>query len=268
MFGRLIVKLVPWWVFAFMGASFAPTTVGFVQSYHQSKSLIADARQADAPPLVAVSNFSRDSGVALLDEVYLQGELREDVGPYEKAQKGVNFSYLALQDGSDYVLLYFESYLTDLTLERLAKTKDTGGRVQVRGFLAPRYRAAPPKEWLAKFGAGAKYKAIVEPYFGTREAAISEQAQDGLMIATIAGVMNLALFFVAAIKFRSWRKLVAVRRPAKPKLPTKAPPLPMPKAGAIERARKITELAVVSTPQKQDKFQDGPIKSKTGWFRK
>jgi hypothetical protein len=260
MIGRIVLKLLPWWSYALLALGMMPLTVGIFESSRQERAELATLRDKPQPPMVAIASFDPERDVHALGEVHLNGIWRSDLDVVEFSQKGVNHSYLLLSDENDVsrlVALHFPSYQRDTITEYLRANTGADGRVAVGGFIADSSTdvSRVNQDLLSR---GISAVAVIEPFTGSRAAAIDGKSTDASLVVAIIAAMNAGLALVALVKFRSWRARVAARRPQSAKI---APPVPAASPGATTPAKTTS-----AKPLKTD-FADGPIVTKKGFFR-
>jgi hypothetical protein len=260
MIGRIVLKLLPWWSYALLAVGMLPLSAGVIASSRQERAELAILRDKPQPPMVAIASFDPERDVHALGEVHLNGIWRSDLNVVEFSQKGVNHSYLLLSDENDVsplVALHFPSYQRDTITEYLRANTGTNGRVAVGGFIADSSAdvSRVEQDLLSR---GLSAVAVIEPFTGSRAAAVDGKSTDAGMVVAIMAAMNAGLALVALVKFRSWRARVAARRPQSA---TIAPSVP-----AASPVAKTPTKTSTAKPPKTD-FADGPIFTKKGFFR-
>jgi hypothetical protein len=261
MIEHFVLRLLPWWVFALVALCMLPLTGEIYRSSRETTAELVALRDAPQPPVVPIAAFDPARDVHALGEVNVSGIWRTDLGEVEFEEKGVNHSYMLLSgadDSSAVIALHFPSYERESIINYLEANADAEGRVTIGGFGVSSFsdRNRIEKDLLQR---GLTALAIVEPFIGSRAAAIDDKSETEAFFFPVMAIANALFALVALWKFRKWRKRVAAKRP-------QAAEIAAPKDRRKATVAADTPAPTPPTPAKKD-FAEGPIVSKKGFFR-
>ncbi len=180
------------------------------------------------PAATALESFNANQHIGYLDEVHVEGQILANFGVLRLHGEGADYDGIVLgtTDGVPRAVVLFDSLSSDREINQLISTATADNRVAVRGFVTSTRRTEVERE-ITRRGFSGRAVLTVEPFFGSRTAAINAQVQDAqILFFIVTGVA--ALFAVLALwRFRRWRKRRAakkLRRAAKRGQPLPATP--------------------------------------------
>jgi len=213
---RFLFSLIPWWLFAIFALTFAPLTIEFYEIYRADQDRVKTALAVGPPPVTATQSFNPSRSPWPFGEVRLNGVMRADVGILTVYFGETEYRYVVMDDSGEgsVVAILSTAAKSEDTITRLVEAADSEGRVTVQGFLAPA-RAGEISRRLAVRGYTTGEVFVVEPFFGTRDAALAGKIEESKWIFYVAFGFTAFFALMAVWRFSRWRKRRALRRPAK-----------------------------------------------------
>ena len=207
---------MPWWLFAFFAAIFAPLTLEFYDGYQRDQERVEEALMFGPPDAVQLSQFSRRYTGEPFGEVRIEGTLRADLGINSVTFSETVYNYVLLDDkgGGPLIAIMVRSADADAALTSLVNAADRDGRLTVQGFLAPN-RVGEVSRRLAQQQGISRELFVVEPFFGDRTAALNGKVEDSQLTFFITLGITVFFAFMAVWRFRRWRKRRVAKRQAR-----------------------------------------------------
>lgn len=251
---------LPWWVYAGLVAWSAIGNFGIIQDrltrgFHQ-----ASIETVPAPALVAVENFSPSAPRNEINEVYLRGRLRNDLGEVRLDTKILGRSILVFEGEGDppkSVILYVQNIETTTLTEYLDSISDEDGFSELHGVVrSSTSDDAALVRAVASLDLDGDVLGIIDPFVGTREQMFAKRDSFGDLVLYSTSAFYIFLIILAIYNFRRARekKAVAAKPAEKPRAKKKAEP------------RREKEAPTKASPKDAGKFNDSPIISKKGFF--
>jgi hypothetical protein len=265
---RLLLRFLPWWLFAIIALAFLPATLAVGREFLANWQMLSAAQATLPQGAVPIGAFDPARHVSAVGEVRLTGIWLRDLGVGTIVKEGADDAYIVIKDanGPDYAVLFFRDFEKASVAAGLAALDKANGQITIAGFHETDIADADAvtADLMARNLAAGPPMLLLEPYFGDRTAAFgSRRRLEALTFGIIAGI-NLIVLLVAVVKARAWRARVAARRPATniPRVARAAATAAAPASAAPAQFRPAKGAAKPGDP-----FASGPIQSPKGWFR-
>ncbi|WGI22439.1 hypothetical protein [Amylibacter sp. IMCC11727] len=205
MFGRLFLRYMPWWAFLPILFVMVPLAISTVKDYLALRAGLDAAKSAPAPEVRPLSDFSLDPARTGAVEVAVLGQYKGFARGIEAGKIDFAFALLEPLDGEGAtVALVSEGYLFDLLLERIAKAKVDGGASLIRGFEEKDHRFKSRIERALKDAGQTRHVYVVEPYWGTRDAALDGRLGSNLLLVFVSVGFTVIFALISGTKLVRW----------------------------------------------------------------
>lgn len=181
-----------------------PLAMSTVQEHLALRAGLDAAKSSPAPEVQPLAELKLDSAREGAVEVAVLGRFNGVVGDIEAGKIDFAFALLEPVSGTGpSVALVSEGYLFDLLLERIAKA-EVDGVSPIRGFEEKdhRFRGRIEKSLKEAGRSGQVY--VVEPYCGTRDAALDGRLGSNLLLVVISVGFTLIFALICGIKLVRW----------------------------------------------------------------
>lgn len=226
-FGGWILQLIPWWLWFLIATMFASMSWNLFTEHRSEVAALDVALRSGTPEPIDVAAFLPRGPSAPLDEIHLSGHWRSDIGygSLDKKYLDDRFAILAsAQVPNQAIAIKVVGYKIDSLTRHFGSADDASTRVvSMRGFNRRSSDISEIRRAVIRAGGSdLNVIAVMEPYFGSRNAALKAKTEDGMFVVWIAFVFTAVAGLMGAFKFRGWRKRVASRHALRRPTPTQA----------------------------------------------
>jgi hypothetical protein len=254
---RFFLRIAPWWVFGLASFWLSPIFGGMVMESIAKYAQIQHMQDAPPPAPMLLHEWGATQASDALDEVAIAGQLVGTMYPIRSGNDKYVVMEIVPSGGSTTPRVAFIVAENEAhnALRALDAATDETGQTILRGFVSRSF--ADRIQVTSALGLSRTPVVgtliIVDPFFGERDAALSDAKNtEGIGVA-IGLFLLLALNGAMIVKFRALRRGKAHRR--KPPVPV-AKPMPVVAKGAKQPAKPAQADLFQG---KADPFRDGPI---------